>query len=153
MKRLYWLVPLVTALVVVAACSSSGNTGGSDDSSMIRGRVSSVVSHFNSGDSKAILDSDVPASARRTCSDKDAKDAVSSAQQQLKALGGKLSVKSVDNIVVSGNKATADVTVNTGIAAVPSQIVPAMFVKNGGSWRVDTSALQGCNGLFFSGLG
>src|SRR5438552_18500555 len=97
---------------MVGACSSNNSkSGGNDDATAIRNRVNSIVNHFNNGDSKAILDDDVPASARRVCKDNVAKDTVNGARQALQALGVKLSVKSVDNVMVNGNKATADVTV------------------------------------------
>jgi hypothetical protein len=150
-KRLVALIAAVAVTLVLGACSSSNNnTGGGSDATAIRNRVNSVITHFNNGDGKAILDNDVPASARRTCSDKDAKDLVNGARQQLQTLGVKLSVKSVDNIVVTGNKATADVTLG-GIPA--SSSFPVTFVKDGSSWRLDTSAASGCNGLLINQTG
>lgn len=154
MKRPITILSLLLAITLTVACSSGNNSksGGSDDASAIRSRVSSLIDHFNSGDAKAILDNDVPASARRTCSDKDAKDTITTAKQSLTSLGLKLSLKSVDNVVVTGNKATADVLVNTG-SPLGAQPLHAQFVKDGGSWRLDTSAAQGCNGLVINGLG
>ena len=145
-------------LVFVAACGGTNNKtdskSGNNDATQIRSRVDSVVNHINNGDAKAILDDDVPASARRTCSDKDAKDTVGTLRQQMQAAGAKLSVTSVTDVSVSGNKATANVVFATGLASIPdTSPVPMPFVKDGGSWKVDTSDSSGCNGLIPSTFG
>lgn len=146
----------LAAAAVVAVCSCSGSTNATptNDTAAIRARMTSLISHFNSGDAKAILDDDVPASARRTCSDKDAKDAINGARQQLQAVGGKVSLKSVDNVAVNGSNATASVVFATGLPfppETPAATIP--FVKDGGSWRLDTTDANGCNGLLPSGVG
>ncbi len=148
---------LVAVLLMLTSCSNSNTTSNAkpaSDQAQIINRVTSLVGHFNSGDAKAILDDDVPASARRTCSDKDAKDTVGSARQQLQALGGRLAVKSVNDVVVTDNKATANVVFTTGVAALPETAPVAVpFIKDGGSWKVDPGELSGCNGLIPTTLG
>lgn len=135
-------------LATVAACSSGGSP-----QAQIRDRVQAFVTHFNEGDAKTMLDSDVPTSFRRTCSDQDAKNLIKQAQ----GFGAKLSVNSIDNIQISGDKATASVALGTGVALLPNTppaTVP--FVKSDGSWRIDTSgAGAGCSGITaaFGGLG
>ncbi len=156
MRTAIGIAVMAILLGFVAACSSSNNnkTGTANDDTQIRNRVNSIINHFNGGDAKAILDDDVPASARRTCSDKDAKETVNGARQQLQDQGGKLAVKSVDSINVLGNKATADVVFTTGVAAVPeTPPVPVSFVKDGGTWHFDPGDVSGCNGLIPTGVG
>jgi hypothetical protein len=125
--------------MLAAACS-----GGGSPEQQIRNRVQSFVAHYNEDDAKAILDNDVPVSFRRTCSDSEAKRMVSQARQ----LSGQLNVKSVDNITVQGNKATARVVLGTGQPLLPqTPPVTIPFVHEDGSWRFNISPTQGCNGL------
>jgi hypothetical protein len=142
---------LLATAALLAACgggSGSGSAGG--DQGAIKSRLDSVVNHINAGDGKAILDDDVPASARRTCSDKDAKDVVNAARQ---ALGGKLTVKSVDDVQVNGSKATAKVVFGTGVPQAPtSGAMTVPFVKSSG-WKLDPGDLGGCNGILPNGSG
>lgn len=150
MKKATYVAALLAVAVLLAACggSSSGSAGG--DQAAIKSRLNSVVNHFNSGDAKAILDGDVPASARRTCSDKDAKDVVNGARQ---ALGGKLSVKSIDNIQVNGSHATARVAYGIGQSQTArAGAVTVPFVKSGG-WKLDPGDFGGCNGILPNGSG
>ncbi len=130
-------------VVVSAACGGSAK----DDTAKIRDRVNSLVGHYNSGDAKAILDDDVPASARRTCSDKDAKDFLT----QVKQLAPHYAVKSVDTVNVTGKSASATVSLSTDPAKTTQ--VPFSLVKSGGNWLLDTSGMDGCNGLFPSAAG
>src|SRR5262245_11664114 len=107
------LLPLILCAIVVGACGGAGSNGGSsasssDPTTAIAARMKSVVAHIDSGDAKAIVDSDVPASARRTCSDKDARDTVN-AYRQLFPAGSKLVAGPVTNVSTSENKATASV--------------------------------------------
>lgn len=140
-------------LFTAAACSSNAgsntdsNSGGSD-AAQIHSRLDSVIGHINSGDAKAILDDDLPTSARRTCSDKDAKDTVNTVRQQMQAVGAKLSVKSVADVSVTGSKAKANVVFATGVPSIPdTPPVPVPFVKEGSSWKFDTTETTGCNAL------
>ena len=159
MRKFLGAAGVAVLLVFMAACGGGTNNkangkSGNSDATQIRSRVDSVVNHINNGDAKAILDDDVPASARRTCSDKDAKDTVGTLRQQMQAAGAKLSVKSVSDVSVSGNKATANVVFATGVTLIPdTPPVPMPFVKDGGSWKVDTSDSSGCNGLIPSTFG
>ncbi len=148
-------IALAAILLLLTSCSSNSNSTDSvSDQAQISHRLASLVDHFNNGDAKAILDDDVPPSARRTCSDKDARDTVSGAKQQLQALGGKLSLKSVNDVVVTGNRATANVVFATGVAALPeTPPIPVPFIKDGGSWKLDPGEASGCNGLIPTALG
>jgi|GEM_PF-1949989 len=124
---------------LIAACS-----GGGSPEQQIRNRVQSFVTHYNEDDAKAILDNDVPTSFRRTCSDSEAKRVLGQARQ----LSGQLSVKSVDNINVQGNKATARVVLTTGQPLLPqTPPVTISFIHEDGGWRFNTPPTQGCNGL------
>ncbi len=151
MRTARYLAALLAAMALLAACGGGGSSGsGGGDQAAIKNRHNSVVKHFNDGDAKAILDDDVPASARRTCSDKDAKDVVNGARQ---ALGGRLSVRNVDNIQVAGNKATARVVYGIGqTQAVSAGAVTVPFVKSGG-WKLDPGDFGGCNGILPNGTG
>jgi hypothetical protein len=138
------------ALACVAAAGIGAACGGGsakDDTTGIKDRVNSLVDHYNSGDAKAILDDDVPASARRTCSDKDAKDFLT----QEKQLAAHYAVKSIDNVNIAGKNASATVSLTTDGAKTAQ--VPFALVKNGGTWLLDTSGMDGCNGLFPSASG
>jgi len=140
------------AIAIALAACSSGNSGGSggSDTDQIRSRINSLVAHINSGNAKAILDDDVPTSARRTCSDKDAKESLT----RLKELTPKLSVKSIDDVTITGSKATASVVLSTGNALLQqTPPIPFPLVKDGGGWRIDTTEANGCNGLVPTGLG
>lgn len=142
--------------IVLTACSSGNNNGGGggggggSDTAQIKSRINSLVNHVSSGNAKAILDDDVPASARRTCSDKDAKDSLT----RLKELAPKLAVKSIDDVTITGSKATASVVLSTGNALLQqTPPVPFPLVKDNGGWRIDPSEASGCNGLVPTGLG
>ena len=133
-------------LFLTSACSSGGGT----PQQQIQNRVQSFVTHYNEDDAKAILDSDVPTSFRRTCSDADAKQTITQARQ----FSSNLSVKSVDNITVNGDKATARVVFGTGsslLPQAPSLTVP--FVKDAGTWRFDTGSSNGCNNILPTSFG
>ncbi|HZQ35539.1 MAG TPA: hypothetical protein VFD32_06375 [Dehalococcoidia bacterium] len=130
-------------LAVGVACGGSGKS----DTAKITDRVNSLVSHYNKGDAKAILDDDVPASARRTCSDSDAKDFLT----QEKQLASHYTVRSVDNVSINGKSARAMVSLLTDGAKTAQ--VPFPLVKSGGNWLLDTSGMNGCNGLFPSAAG
>jgi hypothetical protein len=152
----FLVLAVVLGVVATCACGGSNNNGGnaasaSDPTSAIAARMKSLVSHIDSGDAKAILDDDVPASARRSCSDKDARDTVN-AYRQLFPSGSKLVAGPVSNISTSGNKATASVSVGVSGAPPPGPI-SIHFVKDGGSWKLDPSGSNGCTGLVPSGLG
>jgi len=139
-RRVDWAAALAGAAIVVLTVACGGSA--KDDTAKIKDRVSSLVGHYNSGDAKAILDDDVPASARRTCSDKDAKDFLT----QEKQLAPRYSVRSVDNVNVTGKNASATVSLLTDAAKATQ--VPFALVKSGGNWLLDTSGMDGCNGLF-----
>ncbi len=130
-------------LVAGTACGGSSKS----DSAKIGDRVNSLVSHYNKGDAKAILDDDVPPSARRTCSDNAAKDFLS----QEKQLASHYTVKSIDSVSINGNSASAMVSLLTDNAKTAQVAFP--LVKSGGSWLLDTSGMDGCNGLFPSAAG
>lgn len=130
-------------LLIGAACGGSSKS----DTAKISDQVNSLVSHYNKGDAKAILDDDVPASARRTCSDSAARDFLS----QEKQLASHYTVKSIDNVSINGKSASATVSLLTDGAKTAQ--VPFPLVKSGGSWLLDTSGMDGCNGLFPSAAG
>jgi hypothetical protein len=139
---------LPAALILLgAACGSGGNSGGAasgDPTAAITARMNSLLSHINSGDAKAILDNDVPPSARRTCSDQDAKNTIDALRQSLPA-GATLSLSGVSDVNVVGNRATATVMIDeSGQQPQPASLV---FVKSGNSWKLDTSGQSGCAGL------
>lgn len=138
-----WLVRIAAPcgaaiLVVGAACGGAGK----NDTAKITDRVNSLVGHYNKGDAKAILDDDVPPSARRTCSDSDAKDFLT----QEKQLASQYTVKSIDNVNINGKNANATVSLLTDGAKTAQVAFP--LVKNGGNWLLDTSGMDGCNGIF-----
>jgi hypothetical protein len=147
------LVLLLAAPLIVAGCGSSGSGKGatsSDPKTAITARMNSLIGHINSGDAKAILDNDVPTSARRTCSDKDARATIGALRAQLPA-GATFVVQDVRDVQVVGNKATA--TASIGVTGqVQPQPATLAFVKDGGNWRLDPSGSTGCNGLIPQGV-
>jgi hypothetical protein len=147
----------VRSVLVIAAASAlsllplaSACSGGDTPQEQIQSRVQSFVNHYNADDAKAILDDDLPPSFRRTCSDADAKQTI----QQARRFASKISAKSVDNVQVTGDKATARVVFDTGASLLPQ--APALtvpFVKDAGAWRFDTGASNGCNNILPTSLG
>jgi len=134
------------AIVAGAGCGSGGGSGAtsSDPTTAITARMNSLLSHINDGDAKAILDNDVPPSARRTCNDQDAKNTIDALRQSLPA-GARLSLSGVSDVNVVGNRATATVMIDeSGQQPQPASLA---FVKSGSSWKLDTSGQSGCDGL------
>ena len=135
MKRILMVFTLVLALMVV----SVGCGSGSSDESKIEDTVNGFMDALNDGDYDKIFDYVAGASEMSEAE----KEAAEQGFQFYKTMVGnsEITVKSVDDVEVDGNNATAKVVFSFG--GQDSAPTDLSFVKEDGSWKLAASSFTG----------
>ena len=141
MRGHWWRLGAALALLVfllggVAACGDDDD-GGDKDVDKIKSRMESFTNHINKADAKGLIN-DLPPSIRKDCDEQKIKKGA----EELKSLG--LKVKDVKNTAVTGDKATADVTIESTMNGQKSEDTSQQkFLREGGQWYIDNEG-QSC---------
>ena len=127
MKRILLVLTLVMALVVV----SVGCGSGSSDESKIKDTVNKFFDAISDGDYEEMFDYAVGGDQMT----QEQKDAAVQLLKQFMPSGVEIKVKSVDNVKVTGDTATASVVITMSGQESPAQNLN--FKKEDGSWKID----------------
>ncbi|MDM7999503.1 MAG: DUF4878 domain-containing protein [Dehalococcoidia bacterium] len=136
MKRILLVLTLVLALTVV---SVSVGCASSSDESKIKSTVNKFIDALNDGDFDEIFKYVAGADQMTDAQ----KQAIQQGLQIYKQMAGtnKITVKSIDDLEVNGNNATAKVVLSLGGQdSDPTQLA---FVKEDGTWKLSASGFGG----------
>lgn len=134
MKRILLVFTLVLALMFVSVgCASSS------DESKIKSTVNKFIDALNDGDFDKLFDYIAGADQMSDAE----KQAIQQGLQIYKQMAGtnKITVKSIEDVEVNGNNATAKVVFSFG--GQDSDPTRMSFVKEDGSWKLSASGFGG----------
>ncbi|MFC2000483.1 nuclear transport factor 2 family protein [Chloroflexota bacterium] len=119
------VVMLATASLWISGCGGNGNGNGNGDSAVIKNVIRDMWDAFNEGNY---------AKALTYCTNYGDADEEIAEMEAMKAFIGNVTVKSIENINISGSTATASVTLHIAGQTDTDEV---KLVKKDGSWKID----------------